>query len=283
MSDTPGLPQTSLPTLSVSIVVYFPDTAWLTATYESLVAALVHARRVGAVGRAKVCLVDNGATGSTSPSGAELEKLCLAFDWVEASTIAGQGNIGYGRANNLAIAHCHDAEFHLVLNPDVKLDDDALANALNYFRLHPECAMISPVATAPHGEELYLAKRFPDLLTLALRGFAPRSLQNIFRARLDHYEHRDSRFDAGLNDVQIASGCFMLVRMDALLRTEGFDPAFFLYFEDFDLSYRISKFAAIARVPDVRIVHAGGSAAAKGWRHRWLFIQSALRFLWKHR
>ncbi|MEO8384587.1 MAG: glycosyltransferase family 2 protein, partial [Betaproteobacteria bacterium] len=88
---------------------------------------------------------------------------------------------------------------------------------------------------------------------------------------------------AGLTDVKIASGCFMLVRRTVLDRVQGFDPAFFLYFEDFDLSYRIASFADIARVADVRIVHAGGGAAAKSVRHVWLFVSSALRFIWKHR
>ena len=104
-----------------------------------------------------------------------------------------------------------------------------------------------------------------------------------FRERLDAYERRETPFDASLNDVEIVSGCFMLIRRSALTRAEGFDPAFFLYFEDFDLSYRVSKFSGIARVADVRIVHAGGSAAAKGFAHVWLFVRSALRFYWKHR
>ena len=72
-------------------------------------------------------------------------------------------------------------------------------------------------------------------------------------------------------------------RRTALEQTKGFDPAFFLYFEDFDLSYRIAKFSSISRVPDVRIVHAGGNAAKKGWRHRLFFIRSAARFYSKHR
>ncbi len=287
MSDAPGAtgaaPSPPLsPTLSISIVVYFPDAAWLTTTLESLVAALAHARHAGAMRRAKIFLVDNQAESSNSPYSAQLDDACKEFGWIEAGTIAGQGNIGYGRANNLAIARCTESDFHLVLNPDVKLDEDAITNALGYLQEHAECAMVSPVATAPDGTGLYLVKRRPDFFTLALRGFAPESLRQHFRARLDAYEHRDIPFDAGLGNIEIVSGCFMLIRSSALVRAEGFDPAFFLYFEDFDLSLRISKFSGIARVPGVRIVHAGGSAAAKGWRHMWWFVRSALRFQWKH-
>jgi GT2 family glycosyltransferase len=63
---------------------------------------------------------------------------------------------------------------------------------------------------------------------------------------------------------------------------EGFDPRYFLYFEDFDLSLRLSKVAPIAYVPAVRIVHHGGHAAAKGFAHiRW-FATSARRFFSMH-
>jgi len=280
MSDATGSAQT--PTLSVSIVVYFPDPAWLNTTLETLVDALAHARHAGAMWRAKIFLVDNQAKTNISSFGARLEDACKEFGWIEAACIAGQGNIGYGRANNLAIARSSEFDFHLVLNPDVRLAQEAITNALRYLQHHSECALVSPVATSPDGQPLYLVKRYPDLLTLALRGFGPGWIKRRFRARLDRYEYRQTAFDEGLTAGKIVSGCFMLVRRTALDSVQGFDPAFFLYFEDFDLSYRIASFAGIARVADVRIVHAGGGSATKGFRHVGLFVRSALRFLGKH-
>ena len=278
MSDTADLTPPLVPSLSISIVAYFPDPAWLKTTLESLVSALVIARDAGAMQRVKVYLIDNQAVSSDSIFSVKLVAACEELPWIETEIIAGQGNVGYGRGNNLAITRSADFDFHLVLNPDVKLAEDAINNALRYFQQHTECAMVSPIATSPNGQPLYLVKRIPDFFTLALRGFAPGWIRKYFRSRLDAYERRETPFDSELSDVQIASGCFMLIRRTALDRTGGFDPAYFLYFEDFDLSYRVSKFASIARVADVRIVHAGGGAAAKGLRHVWLFARSALRF-----
>lgn len=232
--------------------------------------------------RARIFLIDNQADTNTSSFSAPLEDACKGSGWIEAACIAGQGNIGYGRANNLAFARSTESDFHLVLNPDVKLAEDAITNALRYLQQHSECAMVSPTASSPDGQPLHLVKRYPDLLTLALRGFAPGWIKERFRARLDKYEYRETAFDAGLTRVTIVSGCFMLVRRSALDRVQGFDPAFFLYFEDFDLSYRIASFADIARVADVRILHAGGGSATKGFRHVGMFVRSALRFLGKH-
>ena len=282
MSEAADLPTSPSSTLSVSIVVYFPDPVWLSVTLSSLVSSLSHALHAGILRSAKLCLVDNQTTTAFSAFALALDVACVDNDWIEKLVIVGHGNIGYGRANNLAIERCTDTDFHLVLNPDVKLAEPAIANALRYLHQHPECAMVSPVATAPDGQPLYLAKRYPDFFTLALRGFAPQSIKRYFRQRLDAYERRETAYDAALIDVKIASGCFMLIRQTALSQTKGFDPAFFLYFEDFDLSYRIAKFASIARVADVRIVHAGGGAAKKSLQHVWLFARSAWKFHRKH-
>ena len=64
--------------------------------------------------------------------------------------------------------------------------------------------------------------------------------------------------------------------------TGGFDPRYFLYFEDFDWSVRLAKTGQLVYLPSFRIVHHGGGAARKGWRHiRW-FVQSGTRFYRRH-
>ena len=78
------------------------------------------------------------------------------------------------------------------------------------------------------------------------------------------------------------SGAFLLARRDAIDRTGGFDPRFFLYFEDFDWSVRLNAVARNAFVPSVNIVHHGGGAARKGLRHIVWFVGSGLKFYSKH-
>ena len=74
----------------------------------------------------------------------------------------------------------------------------------------------------------------------------------------------------------------MLVRTPLLRKLGGFDPRFFMYFEDYDLSLRIGREAKVAYDPRARIVHHGGAAARKGWRHVGWFIASACRFFTRH-
>ena len=261
----------TLRALDVSIVTYRSDATWLDRTLDALYAAIEAAKARSLIGAARVLVVDNAPVRTTTgQSGGPT-----------AVRIAGQGNVGYGAANNLALRDSQ-AHFVLVLNPDVDMSVDALANGIAYLDATPAAALVSPVAVFPDGSPQYLAKGAPTVLTLMLRGFAPRWLARRHADRLAAYERADVPFDAALTDANIVSGCFMLMRGEVWRQTGGFDENFFLYFEDFDLSLRIAQSGRIDRVPQVRIVHAGGHAARKGGKHIWLFIRSAIRFFNKH-
>jgi GT2 family glycosyltransferase len=113
---------------------------------------------------------------------------------------------------------------------------------------------------------------------LALRGFAPRALRNLFSKRLDYYESRALATHETAMPVDLISGCFMFCRAEALKKAGGFSPAYFLYFEDFSLSLELGKFGRLMYVPACRIVHYGGHAGKKGLRHIAHFMTSAFRF-----
>jgi GT2 family glycosyltransferase len=176
----------------------------------------------------------------------------------------------------------HGSDYHLVLNPDVLLERDALYEALSYMEEHKETGLLTPFSRGAQGDRLYLCKRYPTVLDLFLRGFVPTWLQIGSKARLAHYEMRDLPADRESTGIPIASGCFMFLRNRFLQELNGFDPRFFLYFEDFDLSMRMGKIADIAYVPSVKITHFGGGAAHKGPRHIFWFIRSAAKFFDLH-
>jgi GT2 family glycosyltransferase len=269
-----------LPSLSTSIVIFQPNFDVLRTTLHSLRAALEAARALHLIDRAAVTLVDNG-TADPAALDALVAEAFEGTSWLGAVTIRGQGNVGYGVGHDLAIARS-TAEYHLVLNPDVVLDRAAVGEAIKYLKSSPTTGMVTPHVENDAGDREYLCKRYPSVLTLALRGFAPGWLQRPFRRMLDRYEMRDLPEKVATTGVPIASGCFMLARSTVLHAIGGFSPAYFLYFEDFDLSLRFGRLADIAYVPQVRITHSGGYAARKGWAHRRLFVRSALTFFNRH-
>lgn len=268
--------------MRVSIVSYASDEAQLEETLRTLLAACALPLQTGRLQAVEVLLVDNGPAATER---AKLERLIrdVSADAPAGATVLRIGNgdnVGFGRGHNLAFAGT--AEFHLILNPDVELDAAALAAALRFMDEHPDCGLLVPAIAGEDGAPQYLCKRYPSILDLLLRGFAPAPLRALFDRRLARYEMRDVIGDRVVWQPTIVSGCFMLVRAPLLARLEGFDPAYFLYFEDFDFSLRAGAIGRIAYVPAVRVIHHGGNAARKGLRHIFLFVRSAATFFNGH-
>jgi len=77
---------------------------------------------------------------------------------VELKLIHGQGNVGYGAAHNLAIKRT-DSDYHLLLNPDLRLDQHALVAGITYLAENENVVVASPYAAYENGEKQYLCKR----------------------------------------------------------------------------------------------------------------------------
>ena len=272
-------------TLTVSIVTYRPDLALLDRTLRTLAVSLVAARDQQLMRAANVVLIDN--TGTRTSAGAVFKVARTVFRNADVTMnyLYGHANIGYGAAHNL-VMHGGNTHYHLVLNPDVELAADALPTAFRFLDEHPEIGVLVPASRREDGTREYICKRYPTVLDLALRGFAPRALKRFFRRRLYRYEMRDLvdrvAIDETITPIPAMSGSFMFVRRKAIEATGGFDPGFFLYFEDFDWSMRLNRVTRSAYVPRVRIVHHGGGARKKGPRHIGYFVRSAGRFFNKH-
>lgn len=275
--------------LTVSIVVYSLDRPVLLNTLQSLALAIESARQSGELDSADVFLVDNGN---------QRESLQALANQVQTDTpieiLSGHGNIGYGQGHNLVINRpalprespgslpLNDQGAFLILNPDVVLEATTLIQGLQFLKSSPHTVAVAPAIRNEQGEPEYGCKRYPSILDFLLRGFAPQSLRNKFSSRLAHYEMHDLADDQPSKGILIISGCFMLFRCQQLKQLKGFDPRYFLYFEDFDLSMRAQKMGTLAFLPAMQIVHLGGRSARKGWRHIGLFARSAVQFFSTH-
>ncbi|AJX31072.1 glycosyltransferase family 2 protein [Burkholderia oklahomensis] len=259
--------------LSVSIVVYRPNRAQLEHTLASLGVACDALRTARPDLKISLYLIDNGGLGAVPEAVESLRARGIACE-----IVSGQGNVGYGRGHNLAIGRAV-SRFHLILNPDVDLDRAALSTGLAFLDTHPEAGLVTPWIGDDEGGQQYLCRRYPSLADLFVRGFVPAAVRRLFARRLARYELRD-----GINardvfwDPPIVSGCFMLFRTDVLTRLHGFDPRYFLYFEDYDLSLRTHEIARVVYVPSVRVIHYGGGASRKGVAHIRMFGASAFKF-----
>lgn len=270
--------------LQISVVTHRPDLKTLERCLRKLALAIGAGREAGAMRTVHLALIDNSEDRDVADRVIELGKARFADSGVHVTYLHGHANIGYGAAHNLVL-HGTGSDYHLVLNPDVELKPDALANAVRWLDAHPEVGALAPLSRTSDGAREYLCKRYPAIFDLLLRGFAPAFVQRMFRRRLGRYEMRDVMDIEPPKDVigvPALSGAFMLVKRFAIDRTGGFDPRFFLYFEDYDWSVRLNRITKTAYVPAVEITHHGGRAARKGVRHIWWFAKSGLRFYRLH-
>jgi hypothetical protein len=286
--DDGGVPlvyETVVPSsLQVSIVTFRPDWQLLERCLRKLALAIGAARETGYVRTVNVALIDNSEDRGTAAKVIELGKTRFADSGVQMVYLHGHANIGYGAAHNLVL-HGSGADYHLVLNPDVELAADALANGVRWMNEHPDVGAIAPLVRRRDGSRDYLVKRKPAVLDLALRGLMPSIGRTLFRRRLERYEMRDVVDEdpsREIVDIAAMSGACMLVRRKAIDQTGGFDPRFFLYFEDYDWTMRLNKVARTAYVPAFEIVHHGGGAARKGYRHVAHFLRGGWRYYRKH-
>jgi GT2 family glycosyltransferase len=194
-------------------------------------------------------------------------------------------NKGYGHAHNQVLSSLN-SDYHIFLNPDVLIQENALVNAIDYMQNNPDVGLITPNASTEKGEKLYLLKRYPSVIILFVRGFFPMFCRTrLFKGKSESYEMRDINQSQNYKGVDIASGCFMFFRTKDIKNKFKFSEKFFLYFEDYDLSWQFSMYRKIAYVPSVKIIHYGGNAAQKGGKHIRYFMRSAItfynRFGWK--
>jgi GT2 family glycosyltransferase len=270
--------------LQISIVTYLPDLPLFTRTLDTLAIAIAAAQQANVLRTVHLALIDNSGDRGVAERVIELGRARFTESQVHVMYLHGHANIGFGAAHNLVL-HGTGADYHRVLNPAAELAADALVNAIRWLDVHPEVGALAPSVTDGDGRPAYPCKRYPAVFDLMLRGFAPRLVQRLFARRLARYEMRDIVDAEPPQDaigVPLMSGACMIVRREAIDRSGGFDPRFFLYFEDYDWTMRLRELTQTAYVPSVRVVHHGGGAARKGLQHTRWFVASGIRFFSKH-
>jgi GT2 family glycosyltransferase len=190
-------------------------------------------------------------------------------------TISTRTNLGYGRANNLAIRDSvRRHKYHVVCNPDIALGPNILTQLYNLLETRTDVGLCGPRVIGTDGQLHYLCKRAPSLMDLAVRRFAP---ETWFPERRFRYEMRDYSYEEEMEPTFI-SGCFMFFRSAVLDRLDGFDERFFLYMEDVDLSRRAQELARNLYYPRNHVVHAHHGGAHKSLRLLLHFGASVLRY-----
>jgi GT2 family glycosyltransferase len=203
----------------------------------------------------EVIVVDNASADSGE------SRILKAFP--EVRWIANTENIGFGRANNQGF-EAAKGTYTLILNPDTVVQEDTLEVCIDYLMSHPEVGGLGIKGIDGTGQFLPESKRgLPTPMTALwkITGLSRIFTKSSFFARY-HMGHLDPD---GNHKVDILVGCFMMVPTALLREVGGFDPRYFMYGEDIDLSYELLKTGHENHyISDSQIIHYKGESTKRG-------------------
>jgi len=212
----------------------------------------------------EVFVVDNASSDDT------MTNLPPRYPWVRF--IANDENVGFARANNLAIRQAQ-GQYVLLLNPDTTVGEHTLREAVSFMDAHPEAG---GAGVKMHNEDGTVAPESrraiptPWVSALKMLGFTRR----YYMSHLPWDEPCQ---------IEVISGAFCLLRHDALREVGLLDEDFFMYGEDIDLSYRLLKGGWQNWYLPLPIVHYKGKSTRKtDYRYVHVFYQAMLIFFRKH-
>lgn len=154
----------------------------------------------------------------------------LKQDFPDIRCIANNKNIGFGKANNSG-AKVAKGEYILILNPDTMLAESTLSEMLYFSENQNKFGAAGVQFVDGNGNYLPESKRnFPDLKVAGAK---------LLGHSKYYYANQIDRNE--LAEIDVLTGAFMFIKKEVYDEIEGFDEDFFMYGEDIDLSYRISK------------------------------------------
>jgi N-acetylglucosaminyl-diphospho-decaprenol L-rhamnosyltransferase len=198
---------------------------------------------------------DNASTdGSADAIAAQFPQVRL--------TRSGQ-NLGFATANNRCAAEA-SGEYLLLLNPDTEVLDDAVGKLLAFARESPQRDVIG--GRTLNDDRTLNPKSCWGRPTLWSTLCHTIGLSHLFRGNrwLDP-EALGGWMRDSIREVDIISGCLLMIRADLWRRLGGFDPQFFMYCEDADLCMRAKRAGARLLIcPGATIIHHGGASDRVG-------------------
>jgi len=200
----------------------------------------------------------------------------------EVKRIENKKNVGFSAANNQAIKQA-TGEYVLLLNPDTIVEEETFTKIVSFMDSHPDAGALGVKMIDGTGHFLAESKRAlptPEVAFYKIFGLSalfPKS------KRFGKYHLTYLPVDQ-VNQVDVLSGAFMLLRKAALDKAGLLDEAFFMYGEDIDMSYRITQ-AGYKNYyyPETRIIHYKGESTKKSSVNYVIIFYNAMRiFANKH-
>lgn len=159
------------------------------------------------------------------------------YSWVRY--IKNHKNVGFSKANNQGFAIAK-GKYILILNPDTVLQENTLQLCYNYLNAHPDVGALG--IKMIDGQGIFLPESKRGLPTPSAAFYKLSGLSSLFSKSKKFGKYHAKYIDKNTTaQVDILSGAFMFTQASILKKVKGFDEDYFMYGEDIDLSYKITK------------------------------------------
>lgn len=200
----------------------------------------------------QVVMADNGSTDGAPEKAAQRDGVRLLN--------TGE-NLGYGTAANRGAAEFGD-EFGwiIVANPDIEWAPGSIDELLKAASRWPRGGAFGPLIRETNGEIYPSARLLPSLG----KGVGHAIVGRVWRDNPWTKAYRQSDTEVRERTAGWLSGSCQLLRREAFDSVDGFDPRYFMYFEDVDLGDRLGKAGwQNVYVPTAEVTHIGGHSTSK--------------------
>lgn len=219
---------------------------------------------------ADVIVADNGSADES------LEVLRTEFP--EVRRLEFKENNGFAEGYNMAIrAIADEYRYTVLLNSDVKVDNDWLTPLHDFMETHPEVGAVQP-------KLLSLIEPSKFEYAGAAGGFLDCNGYPFCRGRIfDTVEEDRGQYDTPMR-VDWATGAALMVDNELYISVGGLDKEFFAHMEEIDLCWRMRLAGRdIWAVPAAHVYHlGGGSLPASNPRKTYLNFRNNLLMLYKN-
>jgi GT2 family glycosyltransferase len=250
----------------VSIIIVNYNTCNLTA------ACIESIRRHVISLRYEIIVIDNASTDGSRAYFTSLEELTYIYS---------TENVGFGRGNNLGLRYAVGRNI-LFLNSDTLIEDDSIRVLSDYLDNHPRVGAC--------GGNLFAPDRTPVQSFMRIYPSIFWEIDELLHSIPTWLLYRQNRYhnhtDYPLRVAYIVGADLMIPRR-ILDQIGGFDPRFFMYYEETELCRRIRNAGLeIIVLPDARIIHLeGGSQNNRKlnvWKIKQMLVSRRLYFQITH-
>ena len=222
---------------------------------------------------AEIFVVDNHSNDGT------VEYITERFP--EVNFISSNHNLGFSRANNMAIRQSC-GKYVLLLNPDTVVAENTIEDVLKFMDSHPKAGGAGVKMLRADGVAAMESRRGLPTPSTAFYKMSGLCARYPHSRRFGKYYMSYLPWDNPVK-IEVISGAFCMVRREAIDKIGYLDEDFFMYGEDVDFSCRLLK-AGYENwyIPSSILHYKGESTHKSSFRYVHVFYDAMLIFFRKH-